>query len=343
MTNKRESLYDISWKVDEPAYRKGKGLSYSTLSRYNRDGFDGLPKLFDKVESPSLLFGSIVDTILTGSQEEFDENYMVADFPEIVDSQLNVIKYLFDKHKDKYQYLSEIPTNDVIMATELLEFQKNWKPETRAKVIKEKGEEYYGLLYLSEGKTIVSTQMYRDAQECVTELRNNENTQEYFSEVNPFDESIEKFYQLKFKGEYEGIQIRCMLDQMIVDHTNKVIHPIDLKTSYSSEWNFPSSFVKWGYWIQAQLYWYIVRQNLDKHELYKDYKLLDFKFIVISNGTRTPLVWEYPDTQATEDIKIKDLTLRNWRGLVKELNYYLDKQPRTPIGIKKINNINEWL
>ena len=45
---KRESLFDISWQVDELTYRTDNALSYSTIARVHREGFEGLPKLFDK-------------------------------------------------------------------------------------------------------------------------------------------------------------------------------------------------------------------------------------------------------------------------------------------------------
>ena len=32
---------DISWQVDEPTYRQDEALSYSTLSRYDREGSGG--------------------------------------------------------------------------------------------------------------------------------------------------------------------------------------------------------------------------------------------------------------------------------------------------------------
>ena len=60
----RKSLYDISWKVSEPVYRADPALSYSTLSRYEREGFNNLDKLFDRLETPSLTFGSCVDTLI---------------------------------------------------------------------------------------------------------------------------------------------------------------------------------------------------------------------------------------------------------------------------------------
>ena len=98
--------------------------------------------------------------------------------------------------------------------------------------------------------------------------------------------------------------------------------------------------------IQAQLYWYILRQNLDKHPLYKDYELLNYQFIVISNNTRKPLVWEYPDTKSTIDLcygKNNEITCKNWRGIVGELNYYLTKSPAYPLGIGQVNDITYWL
>ena len=77
----RKSLYSISWRVDEPTYRADPALSYSTLAKYERSGFNDLEHLFDKLETPSLTFGSAVDSIITGGQEEFDERCMVAEFP----------------------------------------------------------------------------------------------------------------------------------------------------------------------------------------------------------------------------------------------------------------------
>ena len=43
-----KSLEDISWKVTEEKYRADEALSYSTLARFDREGFNNLDKLFDK-------------------------------------------------------------------------------------------------------------------------------------------------------------------------------------------------------------------------------------------------------------------------------------------------------
>lgn len=343
----RKSLKDISWQVPEEVYRADSAYSYSTIAKYNREGFDNLAHLFDKVESPSLLFGSMVDTLLTDGEEAFNERFLVASFPTIPDSQIAVVKAL----KDKQLALNfdAIPDATILETCLELNFQNNWKPETRVKVIKENGREYYNLLTLAEKKTVVETQMYQDALECVQALRESPSTSYYFAKDNPFD-GVERLYQLKFKGEYNGIPLRCMADLIIVDHKRKVIIPCDLKTSYKPEHRFYKSFLERNYWIQAQLYWYIIKQNLERDEYFKDFMLLDYRFIVICNKIRNPLVWIYSDTQATETLEYHNgqYVCKNWRDIVTELDHYL-KRPENainvPLGIEiaGLNSITDWL
>ena len=97
----KKSLRDISWQVTEPEYRADPALSYSTLSRYEREGFNNLDKLFERIESPSLTFGSAVDTLLTGSEEEFNEQFFVAQLDNpLSDTLIIITKKLFDTWKD---------------------------------------------------------------------------------------------------------------------------------------------------------------------------------------------------------------------------------------------------
>ena len=342
----KKTLFDISWKVSEDEYRNDSAYSYSTISRFNREGFDNLDKLFDKIETPSLTFGSMVDTLITGSEEEFNEKFEVADFPDISDKLITITKVLFDANKDTYRSIDMIPDNIISDVGIQCDYYANSKYNTyRVKSIKENCAEYYNLLFLSINKTLVSNIDYQDALACADVLKNDKATSEYFTDT-PFD-NVERFYQLKFKGVYENIPLRCMADLIIVNNDNKTIIPCDLKTSSKKEWNFYKSFIDWGYYIQSQLYWYIIRQNLDKDPIYKDYKLLNYRFIVINRKSLKPLVWEYNGTQSTIDNiygTTRQYKCRNWRNLVKELHYYLTSDCKYPIGISdSINNITEWL
>ena len=348
MENVNKSLKDLSWQVSEEEYRADPALSYSTLAKYEREGFNNLDRLFDKIDTPSLTFGSAVDSIITGGQEEFDERFMVADFPNTTDSIIKIVKALFQSFSSSNRNLNSIDDNDIIKYTESYNYQLNWKPETRAKVIKEKGEDYYNLLFIADSRTVLDTQTYQDVCNAVSSLKNSAATKFYFAENNPFEPEIERFYQLKFKGVFNDITYRNMADLIVVNHKEKWVLPVDLKTSSHTEWDFYKSFVDWRYDIQARLYWAIIRQNMDKDEYFKDFKLLDYRFIVVNKRTLTPLVWECPFTQVLGELKFgknEQIIMRSPFVIGEELSYYLSSRPRVPAGIKEDgnNNLRKWL
>lgn len=343
-----KSLYDISWQVDEPTYRADPALSYSTLAKYEREGFNNLDKLFDRIDTPSLTFGSAVDSIITGSQEEFDERFIVADFPSTPDTIIKIVNDVFREFCDTYKDLDSIPDVEIIHRASSFNYQPNWKPETRAKVIKEKGADYYNLLFIADGKTVLNTQTYQDVCNAVRALKESTATKFYFASNNPFEPNIERFYQLKFKGEFEGVKYRNMADLIIVNHKEKWVKPVDLKTSSHTEWDFYKSFVDWRYDIQARLYWAIIRQNMNKDEYFRSFKLLDYEFIVVNRKTLTPLVWECPFTQSTGTLtfgKNRQIEMRSPFEIGRELTYYLSSRPRVPINIEEYNtnNLKTWL
>ena len=339
-----KSLREISWNVPEEIYRADPALSYSTLSRFRKSGFNELEHLFDRIETFSLIFGSAVDSIITGGEEEFNSRFMVAEFPVVPESIVTIVKYLFDTYHSNYRILENIPDDKVIETAARFNYQNNWKPETRSKVIKEKGSAYYRLLYLSKDKTILDTATNLDVRKAVEALRNSSTTRWYFAQDNPF-ENIERLYQLKFKATLNGIEYRVMSDLLIVDYDKRIIIPVDLKTSGKPEWDFYKSFVEWQYQLQARLYWRIIRANLDKDPYFKDFELKDYQFIVVNRKTLTPLIWECEFTQQKGLIKFNDVIFEDPEDIGKELYTYLTSNLSVPIGIKlkEPNSLTEWL
>lgn len=248
-----KSLKDISWLVSEREYREDKALSYSTLATFNREGFNGLQHLFDKKETESLLFGSCVDSIITGGMQEFEDRFIVIDIPEIVPSIQRVVKRCFDLWGESANTLNMVGDQALLDCINECEYQPRWKDFNRIKSIREDGTSYYKALTQSAGKQVVTTSMYQDVMNCVDRLKNSESTKWYFQDQdnNDFDlefhNNIERLYQLKFKATFDGIDYRCMADLLVVDHDAKVIYPVDLKTSSHNEWDFFKSFVEWDY------------------------------------------------------------------------------------------------
>lgn len=323
MEGYRRSIKELAWNVTEEEYRKDSAISYSTLSRFEREGWRKIGQLYDKQETAALQFGGAVDCLLTDGEVAFKERYFVADFPDLQDSIITIVKALFSTYSGQYRSINMIPDVKVSDAAVIFKFQNNWKPETRVKVIKEKGEDYYNLMYLAGDKVILTQAEYNEVLACIEELRSNDVTEVFFN--GSYDESIEKEFQLKFKAEYDGIPLRCMFDELIVDHVHKIIYPIDLKTTGHPEEEFESSFSKWRYDIQAKLYTYILSEVIKNDEYFSSFKIEHYQFITINRRTLAPVVWEFDSNHSMRDMKDDEgNVLRDWRKILDDLNYYLE-------------------
>ena len=87
---------------------------------------------------------------------------------------------------------------------------------------------------------------------------------------------------------------------------------------------------------------------MDKDDYFKDFKLLNYKFIVANRKTLVPLVWECPFTQAVGTLtfgKNNQITYRTPFEIGEELHHYLSTGAAVPIDIKleESNNIAFWL
>ena len=329
----QKELSEIAWNVPESVYRNDPALSYSTLSTYESIGFNGLDHLFDRKESPSLLLGSCVDAIITGGMQEFNERYKVIDV-QITDGGMNVINQLLSMNLP-YSTFTEIPQEVVSAAAKEAGFWKadKWDKKRYDEVLKTGNVgEYYTACVNSE-KTLVTTKMYEEVLACVKVLKESPATAHFFAEDDVFS-TIRRYYQLKFKAVHNGVIYRNMADLITVDYEKKIIYPIDLKTSSTPEWDFEKSFIKWHYFIQAVLYWKNIRAVLDTDEYFKDFKLDNYRFIVVNPKTLTPLVWYFPLTQEnTSFIDEEGNVWRNPLEIGKELQGYLDCRPPVPNGI----------
>ena len=100
--------------------------------------------------------------------------------------------------------------------------------------------------------------------------------------------------------------------------------------------------------IQARLYWAIIRQNMDKDEYFKDFKLLDYDFIVVNRRILVPLVWTCPFVQAVGTLKFgknDQIEMRSPFVIGEELSSYLTSRPKVPMGISETgpNDLRKYL
>ena len=312
----RKSLADISWQVDEPTYRDDNSLSYSKLSQFFKNGAKALISN-EKINTPSLRAGSLVDCLLT-CPEEFDDRFYVADIDRFSDSIRKMTEDLFNPEIEE---LALIDDATILMILDTYQYQTNWKSQTRIDKIIDLGSDYYTVLKYSTGKIVISPQQFSEASQCVQTLKTHPFTYQIF-ECNE-DEEI--FYQLKFKTTIEDCdnsEVRIMTDCIKVNHKEKWIQIYDLKTTGKDEEKFEESFDAWNYWIQAGLYEDVVDLITSADDYFSEFNLLPFKFIVINKVNLRPIVW---DTVNYKHIGIQVLKKYGvkWQTLLKDANWHL--------------------
>ena len=345
-----KSLKEIALQIDEPTYRKMSELSYSILSRFQSVGFD-INKLQEKLSSPSLLFGSAIDALITGGQEEFDRNFMVVDLPNIPESASNCVKIIWNKYKDTYKHLKDIPIDILNTELQFNGFWPNNRYSAQARIngfFKNPVEDYYQLNYIAENKSIINTELHTQILQAVNALKTSPATKDYFMEDNPWDNNTERLYQLKFRADLNGIGYKCMMDVCVVIHDKKLIIPIDLKTSCScKEDEFYFNFLQWHYQLQARLYSRILRANLDKDEYFKDFTILNYRFIFCNKDSCSPLVWEFKETHSKGTLyygRYKQIGFPDPEDLGKELYLFFSsgQKPEEPL-IAGRNSLDSWI
>lgn len=342
-----KSLKDLALQISEEQYRENPALSYSLIATYEKGGFASIPHLYDKKESDALTFGLMVDTIITEGMEKFQEKFAVADFKIPSDSIKFVIDWLLEVREE--EFFEDIP-NDVILATcDLAEYQMRYKADTRLAKIKSEGEAYYNTVKQIGNRTVVSDDVYQEVLAVVGALKGHVQTSKYLQRTKE-DSDVEFLYQQKFSTNLDGLDVRCMFDLLIVNHTKKIIVPIDLKTSSMLEYDFPKKYLENRYDLQSRLYCKILKNIIKDDDYFKDFTITNFRFMVINKNNRLPLMFtdDYSFVEGDVEIKFKSGSkkiLRNPVTIGKELRDYLNRESVVPTGIDiyGLNSIRERL
>lgn len=330
-----KSLKDLALPISEEQYRENPALSYSLIATYEKGGFASIPHLYDKKESDALTFGLMVDTIITEGIERFQEKFAVADFKIPSDSIKFVIDWLLEVREE--EFFEDIP-NDVILATcDLAEYQMRYKADTRLAKIKSEGEAYYNTVRQIGNRTVVSDEVYQEVLAVVGALKGHVQTSKYLQHTKE-NSDVEFLYQQKFSTNLDGLDVRCMFDLLVVNHTKKIIVPIDLKTSSMLEYDFPKKYLENRYDLQSRLYCKILKNIIKDDDYFKDFTITNFRFMVINKNNRLPLMFtdDYSFVEGDIEIKFKSGSkkiLRNPVTIGKELRDYLNKESVVPEGI----------
>ena len=257
------------------------------------------PNIFNTIQEPELYFeekkhfliGDAVDIQLTRSMEEFNQKFHISNLQnKPSDTIKSIINQVYDHVREIYG--REIQTIDryadaILDACNDHNYQSRWIDNTRISKVVEAWE-YWEDLKSAEGKTVLSSEENDLISQIVMSIRTSPNTSKYFQT----SKDVEVLYQLAIYFPCQGVDCKALLDMVVINHKEKTIQPIDIKTMGDQSIYFPKSLRQRRYDIQAAFY----TEALKSKKVYDTYKILPFKFIVESTiNPGNPLVFTCSD------------------------------------------------
>jgi hypothetical protein len=164
--------------------------------------------------------------------------------------------------------------------------------------------------------------MWDKAMETSMTLATHQFSKSYFEA----EEGIELFYQYKFVTAVRGRRTKGMLDILKVDHKNKIIYPVDLKTGEMPVSKFPEIMLMYGYYIQAALYREAMMSIVESDPDLEGYTVAPFEFLYISKeNPNKPLVYVVPERMHNASmVGFTDRYGTKHKGIIPLLKEYYD-------------------
>ena len=148
-------------------------------------------------------------------------------------------------------------------------------------------------------------------------------------------DEVEYIYQAQFKVnvwiEAENVTVKIMPDLIVVNHTQKTIQLVDLKTSGMPAYEWPEHFIKMRYDIQGELYTDVMKMIISIDDDYRDYTILPYLFTDISRTDKVPLTYRIDLSNGFSFTKgEKVYQYKGWKDLLAEILVYEANESRVP-------------
>lgn len=283
--------------MTEKEYRElpsSEYFSYSYIKRFDEFGPKSLIENI-KIDNKGTHYGGIVH-MLSFLPDNFDDKYFVSETEkELTETEIKLLdevkKNIPKKDLTKKFIHSDKLTKICLLYIKELELWKNIKDEEK---LKEKiNDNFRNHLYkytISEDKEIVSPKDFLDAKQASKTLTTHKFTSEYFTSKDIKKKQV--LFEIPILYKIKDDNYKSLLDIILIDHENKKIRVVDLKTGAIPNAYFKYEFFKRRYDIQAFLYTVALEQYILENNL-KDYMIDCPLYVFISRfSMETPLVFE---------------------------------------------------
>ncbi len=274
-------------------YQNDESLNYSLAKKIKEGNIkairDGLPF----ITSTFMDYGSYIDAIIT--KDKNVENIYVYKSVELADHAKKLVNFLIDTNNLECDIESRLKIADKLdlwRSTKKLELREKLCNSDKINIIINREIER------KKGRYVISDSDLKTATIAINTL----NTHDHSKDILHPSLKIEMMHQVAISFKFNKVNIKVLLDILQVDHKNKTIRPIDLKTG--SDKNFLKNYNKYSYWMQASLYYLAILSLVKKYKKLKDYKVLPFQFLYISRDRiDTPLIYELNENKISKYVE----------------------------------------
>jgi len=290
--------------MDVGEYRKLPSINYSACKDFDesRSKFYRkyiLKEVIEEKRHYSTSFGDLVHCLLL-TPEDFDKRFALLGVGGTPKPQMKAFTdNLWELTKQCMSETGQI-TRDMASLMEeaftLTAYDRKgervaFKGKTLEDVIKRfpsEAEHYYDTLRQNFGKEVIDARTYDSALKTVAELNSNPVTEPILGIRD--GERHKVFYEKILTFQYEGIDVKAMVDLLIVDLKERKIYIYDLKSSGWDIGTFDYNIIKNRYYLQWSMYYLAVKDWASKE--YKDFEVVPLQFIVVnSDMNQSPLIY----------------------------------------------------
>lgn len=269
-------------KIEIPYYEDNTRISNSAIGWFLKKGPRYLKNMLDgKEEGISAKYldkGTMIHMYLL-QPDEFWQNYIVIDYEKPKTAQQAAFC-------NRYYQSTEIVEDDKLLDAYKYAYSgNNMSKEAMLKKAKElqlKFAEYIEALEKTDLYTIISFADLNMLKNIKDNIEKHIKANELLTD-QPGIECHNEFH-INWEAEKQGVSCKSLLDRVKIDHANKKITLIDLKTT-ADVYNFKHSVEEYDYYRQIAFYilaltWYMKDQGYD----IEDYDIEAYIVAIQSNG-----------------------------------------------------------
>jgi hypothetical protein len=281
-------------KLEDEFFAQGFLMSYSGLNRllYSPGAFyqHYILKQREDTTDKAMAEGKLIHCMLL-NPENFEDEFVVLPYsfpsenpkrvmerlhshiaetyPEIKDSRETILPYLGNVQNALLDILKDENLHQTLK-TDQQRFDR---------MLTEKNMEYLDFLLKRKDRTVVDKDMVVFAERVRETFKNSETMRDLMGMNNLEWMSVHNETELVMFSEDYQFGIRGIIDNLVVDHKQKVIRVNDLKKSSKPLALFPETVEYYKYWLQAAIYKMIV-DNVKQTTYGVDYPV-ELRFLVV--------------------------------------------------------------